>query len=317
MQERRIAELERFKMAAQATRSKLESEIAAIKQQKVALSRAMDRQSKQFAEWRRERDREVLALRKQGRANAVQLQKMEALHVKQQAVLRRKTEEAEAARRRLKELEVRRSRAAAAHAASGRGESRAASAAAGAAAVSAEQRPVTAPAAVGAALHGFSSGGVQRLERTVSPSAGAVGVAAATAEPLDVQPNPAAPLLRDERSRARWVEHELEACCAAYDLQKVLEGEKAERAEAAKQLQAVERKLAALRNPGWWPSAPPGAGSPGTPSEERLLERRARLQEEMEARCVDGHGLGWSIEAEGWQRQPSGTSHSGLASSHV
>lgn len=272
LQERRIAELERFKAAAQATRGRLEVEIAAIKQQKVALSRAMERQGKQFAEWRREREREVAALRKQGRANAAQLQKMEALHAKQQAVLRRKTEEAEAARRRLKELEERRSHAAAAHAAAGRVDSRGA-----AAKVSGEQRPVTAPAAAGALALGSTA---QRLERTVSPTAGSV--AAAATERIEVQPNPGAPLLRDERARARWVEQELESCCAAYELQRVLEGEKAQRAEAAKHLQATERKLAAKRNPGWWP-APQGAGSPGAPSEERLLERKAKLQVEMEA----------------------------------
>lgn len=38
----------------------------------------------------------------QGRVNAAKLQRIEALHNKQQAVLKRKTEEAEAARKRLK-----------------------------------------------------------------------------------------------------------------------------------------------------------------------------------------------------------------------
>lgn len=37
----------------------------------------------------------------QGRKTAAQVQRLEALHAKQQAVLRRKTEEAEAARKRL------------------------------------------------------------------------------------------------------------------------------------------------------------------------------------------------------------------------
>ncbi len=42
----------------------------------------------------------------QGCKNAVQIQKLEALHTRQQAVLRRKTEEAEAARKRLKEVQL-------------------------------------------------------------------------------------------------------------------------------------------------------------------------------------------------------------------
>lgn len=68
----------------------------------VALVKQMEKATKEFADFKKQRDREVLQLRKQGRANAAQLQKMEAFHQKQQAVLRRKTEEAEAARKRLK-----------------------------------------------------------------------------------------------------------------------------------------------------------------------------------------------------------------------
>lgn len=51
----------------------------------------MEKSSKEFGEWKRQRDRELLQLKKQGRLNAAQLQKLEALHSKQQAVLRRKT----------------------------------------------------------------------------------------------------------------------------------------------------------------------------------------------------------------------------------
>eukprot|EP00887_Chlorella_sp_A99_P003111 scaffold9.g3111.t1 len=271
--ERKLAELEAYKRRAEEGCRKLEAEILSIKQQKVALSKQMERQGKEFAEWRRERDREVAALRKQGRANA----KMEALHAKQQAVLKRKTQEAEAARRRLKELELRRDRAAAAAAA-------AATAAASGAALSArDHRPPTAPGSGAARAAAGAGAGADR------PSVSAPGPVREGREGRDsveVQPNPSAPLLRDERARQRWVEQELEACCASYELQKVLEGEKALRAEAAKQLQGAERKLAALRNPDWWPSAPgakPG-GSPSQPSEERLLQQKAKLQEEMEAR---------------------------------
>ena len=48
--------------------------------------------------WQYELDFEFLV---QGRKTAAQVQRLEALHAKQQAVLRRKTEEAEAARKRL------------------------------------------------------------------------------------------------------------------------------------------------------------------------------------------------------------------------
>jgi hypothetical protein len=53
----------------------------------------MDRGTREFADFRRQRDTELLQLKKQGRLNAAQLQKLEALHSKQQAVLRRKTGE--------------------------------------------------------------------------------------------------------------------------------------------------------------------------------------------------------------------------------
>lgn len=57
----------------------------------VNLQRQMDRGVREFAEFRRQRDHELLQLKKQGRHNAAQLQRLEALHSKQQAVLRRKT----------------------------------------------------------------------------------------------------------------------------------------------------------------------------------------------------------------------------------
>jgi hypothetical protein len=57
----------------------------------VTLHRQMEKGAREFAEWKRQRDRELLQLKKQGRLNAAQLQKLEALHSKQQAVLRRKT----------------------------------------------------------------------------------------------------------------------------------------------------------------------------------------------------------------------------------
>ena len=60
-------------------------------------------------------------------------------------------------------------------------------------------------------------------------------------------------------------------------VQRVVEGEKAQRAEAAKQLQATERRLAAVRNPSWWPTGP-GTDSHGQPTEQGLLHRKATLQ---------------------------------------
>ena len=68
----------------------------------VLLARQMEQSAKDFAAWRKVREREVQQLRRAGRKQAAHVQKLEALQAKQSAVLRRKTEEAEAARRRLK-----------------------------------------------------------------------------------------------------------------------------------------------------------------------------------------------------------------------
>lgn len=105
---------------------------------------------------------------------------------------------------------------------------------------------------------------------------------------VDCQPNQWAPLLRDEKSRRDWVERELDACCASYDsfvmtssiswMQRVLEGEKALRSECAKKLRDIEKKLAALKNPGWWPAS----ASPGSQSEEHLLKKKQELNKELD-----------------------------------
>lgn len=104
--ERDHAQLETLKARSEDACKRLQGDIQQIKQQKVALHRQMDRANRDFQEWRRSREREIMQLRAQGRRNAVQIQKLELLHSRQQAVLRRKTEEAEAARRRLKEVQL-------------------------------------------------------------------------------------------------------------------------------------------------------------------------------------------------------------------
>lgn len=123
-------------------------------------------------------------------------------------MLRRKTEEAEAARRRLKEMEDRQQRLA---------HSRPATAASAPAA----ERPFTAPAAGGAGGHPprppTGGAGVERSAASASAAPGSTAAAAAAEK--EVQPNAQAPLLRDERSRREWVEAELDAYCSSYELQ--------------------------------------------------------------------------------------------------
>eukprot|EP00884_Botryococcus_braunii_P003163 jgi/Botrbrau1/12848/Bobra.0045s0017.1 len=190
--EKKAAQVDRLAARSQEAVARLQQDIAAIKQQKVALARQMEKSAREFQEWKRGREREVLQLKRQGLKTAAQVQRLEALQAKQQAVLRRKTEEAESARRRLKDI-----------------------------------------------MEVHRQAGEQRKERAaLGRSSSQPGTS------VECQPNNTAPLLRDEKARREWLEHELDLCCQSFELQKVLEGEKAMRADAAHQLQELERRAA-------------------------------------------------------------------------
>ncbi|KAL3131725.1 hypothetical protein ABBQ38_007446 [Trebouxia sp. C0009 RCD-2024] len=254
--EKQFCQLERLKARSEETCARLNSDILSIKQQKVSLMRQMEKSTRDFADWRKEREKEVMQLRRQGRKTAAQVQRLEALHAKQQAVLRRKTEEAEAARKRLHEMiEVHKGR---------------------------EDKQAKAQATA-------------RANSLV-----------------ECQPNTGAPLLRDEKARRDWVERELDICCQSFDLQRVLEGEKALRSEATRQLKEVEKKLVSLRSPAVALSSP----MPAPPGSERTLEAdKARLQEQikahsaqilltqqqlMKAKCDEENKGGGAADARRW-----------------
>ena len=74
-----------------------------MKAQRVKLIRQMREENEKFRTWRQQKEREVSRLREQDRKRQGQIQKMEALHARQQHVLRRKMEEAVAVSKRLKE----------------------------------------------------------------------------------------------------------------------------------------------------------------------------------------------------------------------
>ncbi|KAK2080230.1 hypothetical protein QBZ16_000083 [Prototheca wickerhamii] len=162
---------------------RLERDIGAIKAAKVALQRRAEAAAREHLEWRRARDRELQALRKEGRAAAASLHRLQALSSKQQAVLRRKTEEAEAARRRLKDLEGRQLRWTAG----------------GAGAAEAQQSGC-----------GWCQG--RRAYQRARRARGARRIAQPGLVSEPVQPNALAPLLRDERARQDWLRQELDRC---------------------------------------------------------------------------------------------------------
>uniref|UniRef100_A0A3Q2Z7Z8 Kinesin family member 4 n=1 Tax=Hippocampus comes TaxID=109280 RepID=A0A3Q2Z7Z8_HIPCM len=82
--------------------SKLMQEIQAMKSQRTQLMRQMRDDSEKFRLWKSKKDREVLQLKEKDRKRQYELLKLERDFQKQASVLRRKTEEAAAANKRLK-----------------------------------------------------------------------------------------------------------------------------------------------------------------------------------------------------------------------
>uniref|UniRef100_A0A669CKZ7 Kinesin family member 4 n=1 Tax=Oreochromis niloticus TaxID=8128 RepID=A0A669CKZ7_ORENI len=89
--------------------SKLMEEIQAMKTQRTQLMRQMREDSEKFRQWKNKKDREVLQLKEKDRKRQYELLKLERDFQKQANILRRKTEEAAAANKRLKDALQKRS----------------------------------------------------------------------------------------------------------------------------------------------------------------------------------------------------------------
>ncbi|XP_011609744.1 kinesin family member 4 [Takifugu rubripes] len=89
--------------------SKLVQEIQAMKTQRTQLMRQMREDSEKFRNWKSKKDKEVLQLKEKDRKRQYELLKLERDFEKQANVLRRKTEEAAAANKRLKDALQKRS----------------------------------------------------------------------------------------------------------------------------------------------------------------------------------------------------------------
>ncbi|XP_032388585.1 kinesin family member 4 [Etheostoma spectabile] len=88
---------------------KLMQEIQAMKTQRTQLMKQMRDDSEKFRQWKSKKDREVLQLKEKDRKRQYELLKLERDFQKQANVLRRKTEEAAAANKRLKDALQKRS----------------------------------------------------------------------------------------------------------------------------------------------------------------------------------------------------------------
>ncbi|KAK8673137.1 hypothetical protein V6N13_111491 [Hibiscus sabdariffa] len=97
-------ELLKQKQRSEEAAKRLQIEIQYIKGQKVQLQHKIKQEAEQFRQWKANREKELLQLKKEGRRNEYERQKLEALNQRQKRVLQRKTEEATMATKRLKEL---------------------------------------------------------------------------------------------------------------------------------------------------------------------------------------------------------------------
>ncbi|KAK1405305.1 hypothetical protein POM88_004910 [Heracleum sosnowskyi] len=98
------AQLLRQKQKSDEAAKRLQDDIQRIKTQKVQLQQKIKLESEQFRLWKASREKEVLQLKKEGRRNEYEMHKLLALNQRQKMVLQRKTEEADMATKRLKEV---------------------------------------------------------------------------------------------------------------------------------------------------------------------------------------------------------------------
>ncbi|XP_065585272.1 chromosome-associated kinesin KIF4A isoform X1 [Cyrtonyx montezumae] len=97
------AKLLKLKESTEHTVSKLNQEIREMKNQRVQLMRQMKEDAEKFRQWKQQKDKEVIQLKERDRKRQYELLKLERDFQKQASVLRRKTEEAAAANKRLKD----------------------------------------------------------------------------------------------------------------------------------------------------------------------------------------------------------------------
>ncbi|NWW44046.1 KIF4 protein, partial [Pedionomus torquatus] len=97
------SKLLKLKESTERTVSKLNQEIREMKTQRVQLMRQIKDDAEKFRQWKQQKDKEVIQLKERDRKRQYELLKLERDFQKQANVLRRKTEEAAAANKRLKD----------------------------------------------------------------------------------------------------------------------------------------------------------------------------------------------------------------------
>jgi len=96
--------LERLKQKSEQAANRLESQIFQIKQHKVQLMKKIEVANKEFSNWKKAKQKELMQLMKEKRKDKIQLARLELVNKKQEMILKRKTEEAAAAKARVQDL---------------------------------------------------------------------------------------------------------------------------------------------------------------------------------------------------------------------
>ena len=307
LKESKMHEVEAARQRAMDAKSALQQHMANIKIQKVNLQRQAEKASKEFNAKKREMQKEIQKLQKEARVTNIKLQRLKALQEVQQGVIKRKTEEANAARRRLETLENRRAKSRTrscthsgntSNAANGSPDDRSKISFSS----QGEEKLRTIPTEQGEgpwpqpecagtssversqSSHGLSPhqnlDSNDRREGHDEQLKGNICDTPKSDEEDDLwSPRNAKDLdVTDPAKIRRWIDAELDSCTYSYDLRTVLEGEKAMRSSVAKQLREVEKRLAAIRNPGWWNAR----SSSSNWDERKLLEKQTQLKKEQE-----------------------------------
>ncbi|XP_012383481.2 chromosome-associated kinesin KIF4A [Dasypus novemcinctus] len=97
------SKLLKLKESTEHTVPRLNQEIQVMKNQRVQLMHQMKEDAEKFRQWKQQKDKEVIQLKERDRKRQYELLKLERNFQKQSNVLRRKTEEAAAANKRLKD----------------------------------------------------------------------------------------------------------------------------------------------------------------------------------------------------------------------
>lgn len=215
--EREFLMMSKLKQRSEELCSRLNGDISRIKQQKVSLQKSMEQSARQFSQWKVDREKELIKLRRLNQRNVAHIQQLQALQAKQNAVLQRKMQDANLARRKLKEIQS---------GASNRRESQGGGGVMGEVqALRLSSSSLMMPPPPPQAPH-TSSSSISHMVMEVRPGSssncGGQGQGGVASKGFIG--------FKSERERREWIEKELDLCNQSQIYKKILDGELAQRA---------------------------------------------------------------------------------------